>query len=119
SWRRLIDGIATSVTNATPPIQKRIATMCTTRAMMPSIACASGGQELVGGAEELIMDAVRRDAGERQRRYRRAQEGARTADIIIGFPHGRVGDQPCVGDDAGVVVIDARAFAGQRRLVEV
>jgi hypothetical protein len=47
--------------------------------------CSSGGEEFVGGAEELVVDAACRDAGFAQAGDEGAQEGARAAQEIVGF----------------------------------
>src|SRR3546814_4305394 len=60
-------------------------------------------------AEELIVNAIGRDARERQGGNRVAQEGPRPADIVVAVCDRGVGDQPFVGDDPGPVVVAARS----------
>src|SRR3546814_16513305 len=90
-----------------------------TCALPISFGFPSGGQKFVGRAEELIVNAIGRDARERQGGNRVAQEGPRPADIVVAVCDRGVGDQPFVGDDPGPVVVASFHLSRYRRLVTV
>jgi hypothetical protein len=65
-------------------------------------------QDLVGGAEEFVVDAVRPNPGQGQPAHERPQEWARAAQIVTCLVEGRVSLQPLsIRRDAEFLLVGA------------